>query len=82
MTMTSFGGIDPNTLTSESRDQYVQELDERMSLYSSPEAEEDKPIEVDEGTDYDALFEEAGLEQCPLPRRSQSWRCSPNRKLD
>jgi hypothetical protein len=42
---------------------YVQELDERMSLYSSPEAEEDKPIEVDEGTDYDALFEEAGWEQ-------------------
>jgi hypothetical protein len=57
------GGIDPNSLTSESRDLYVQELDERMSLYSSPEAEEDKPIEVDEGTDYDALFEEAGWEQ-------------------
>jgi hypothetical protein len=57
------GGLDPNSLTSESRDVYVQELDERMSLYSSPEAEEDKPIEVDEGTDYDALFEEAGWDQ-------------------
>jgi hypothetical protein len=54
--------IDTATLTPDSAEIYSQEIDQRMSLYSSPEGDEDEAIEVDEDTDYDALFEQTGWE--------------------
>ena len=54
--------IDTATLTPDSAEMYSQEIDQRMALHSSPQDEEDEAVEVDENTDYDALFE-AGWEQ-------------------
>jgi hypothetical protein len=55
--------IDTATLTPDSAEIYSQEIDQRSSLWSSPEGDDDEAVEVDEDTDYDALFEEAGGEQ-------------------
>jgi hypothetical protein len=54
--------INPATLTPDSAEMYSQEIDQRLSLYSSPQDEEDEAVEVDEDTDYDQLFEQAGWE--------------------